>query len=707
MKKSGGPETPDAAAAVAPTTLKKNRLGLPPPKRIDVANKAVADELFATQNVLYLQQEDYYKSQEHVQLLSGEIDALKQVIVNKQHAINKGNKEIALQKDRIEVLEEEVEQTKIERSAFKVLEDQNNAVSQKLVASSALVEKLENQIKTLQDGQTDVRKFADDKMKNAVKTEILLQAQVSHLTMQLGEAQILASRAAAEESRMRNMLIECQKHLKLTDELRVEQMNRSRSTEYKTLRKYDEMSAKYQNERDDKEKLRESVRLALLRGDLLQERLANSLEKKEEDHQMVETIVSQVEANNDAMRGREQVLERENMHLTAQLKLSQKAVKDVLHRYSRLEKLLEEEIAKNAALAKAFRLSKTNSASIGKANNSSTMLGGGGGGVGGTTNSSIASGAPGFGLNKAPLDTNNSMGINNATKQFMSSLAKLTKESALGIGYDDVEEEVAALATADPFYGNSVPDFQGRNEEYAFASNTAPLPLLPKNTSSSTSSSTLPEIVTTDSLQLKGKINLLSNYLQLLVGLQAVPAAVTFVKEAGCVDLSKCAMTDENLKHSFEWFRLLSLRDLRRIDLSHNMLTSRIVETFCAWLIALDGGELLREYPLEIDLRHNHLTPRAIERIELKLKQTPRSEIHLITSEMDNQIIVLVGASGTVMRIDFRQNGKAKKPTLKQQLALGGPTGASLPPHLEFPGGSLPAKTMIYPRDGVFLQRSF
>ena len=42
---------------------KTNRLGLPPPKRIDVANTAVADELLTAQKLLYLQQDDYYKAQ--------------------------------------------------------------------------------------------------------------------------------------------------------------------------------------------------------------------------------------------------------------------------------------------------------------------------------------------------------------------------------------------------------------------------------------------------------------------------------------------------------------------------------------------------------------------------------------------------------------------------------------------------------------------
>ena len=57
---------------------------------------------------------------------------------------------------------------------------------------------------------------------------------------------------------------------------------------------------------------------------------------------MVESIVRQVEDANDALRKREMQLEKENMAVTAQLKVSQMAVADMLRRYKIIEKQLEE-----------------------------------------------------------------------------------------------------------------------------------------------------------------------------------------------------------------------------------------------------------------------------------------------------------------------------------------------------------------------------
>ena len=75
---------------------------------------------------------------------------------------------------------------------------------------------------------------------------------------------------------------------------------------------------------------------------MLQNRLANILEKGEDHQLMVESIVRQVEDANDALRKRETQLEKENLNVSSQLKVSQMAVADMLRRYKLVEKALEE-----------------------------------------------------------------------------------------------------------------------------------------------------------------------------------------------------------------------------------------------------------------------------------------------------------------------------------------------------------------------------
>ena len=101
--------------------LTKNRLGLDPPKRINVANDAVADELLASQNLLFLQQNDYYKAQEHISMLDGEVNGLKEMLAKKQDLISRLKIGIAERDDKIKALEENVHSRYIDESAYKVL----------------------------------------------------------------------------------------------------------------------------------------------------------------------------------------------------------------------------------------------------------------------------------------------------------------------------------------------------------------------------------------------------------------------------------------------------------------------------------------------------------------------------------------------------------------------------------------------------------
>lgn len=311
------------------------------PKRINVANQAVADELLARTQVLFIQQEENYKQRDHVSLLGGELDALKKVVEGKQAVINRGLKTIADRDDTIAELRKSVHELTIERSAFKVMEDQNASLLRSFQRDAARIDAQEKELQALKAAQGDIRGFSDAKLQQAVKVEVLLGASIADLTTRLGQAEVDRVRAVAELAVAQNQNADLKRSLTMVNELRVEQMQRSRQTEYKTLRRIDEMSSKYQHERDEKDKMRETVQLAQLRGDVLEERLTNALESKNEEQMMVETIVSQVEFANDAMRTREQMLERDNTALHARLKLSQKAVSELVRRYRKLEGLYE------------------------------------------------------------------------------------------------------------------------------------------------------------------------------------------------------------------------------------------------------------------------------------------------------------------------------------------------------------------------------
>lgn len=320
----------------------KNRLGLTPPKRINVANKAVADELLVSQNLLFLQQDDYYKAQEHIQLLSGEVDALKEVVKKKQSLINKLQQGISDRDNSIEELKKEVAHTHVERTAFKVLEEQNSSLMLKVTSTGQKLEDLNRDLRAKTEEQKDIREYSDAKVKDAVKTEVLLQSTIQQLGFNLSLAEQSKDQAVMTQKKLHTQMEELQKHLQLVSETSKEELYRSRQTEYRTLRRLDEMTTKFVAERDEKELLRDTVKLASMRGDVLANRLGDALEKTEGQQLMVQSIVRQVENSNDALRARERVLEKQNMHLTAQLKLSQLAVADMLRRYKIAEQAIEQ-----------------------------------------------------------------------------------------------------------------------------------------------------------------------------------------------------------------------------------------------------------------------------------------------------------------------------------------------------------------------------
>jgi len=319
----------------------KNRLGLTPPKRINVANKAVADELLVSQNLLYLQQDDYYKAQEHIQVVSQEVDALKVVIKKKQDLINRLQQGISDRDYKIEELQKAVAGTHVERTSFKVLEEQNASLILKVTTTGRQLEELQRELRAKIEEQKDVREFSDAKVKNAIKTEVMLQSTIQQLGYNLTMAEQTKEQTEATRKALQGKMQDLSQHLQMVSETSKEELYRSRQTEYRTLRRLDEMTTKFVAERDEKDLLRDTVKLASMRGDVLANRLGDALEKTEGQQLMVQSIVRQVENSNDALRAREKQLEKQNMHLTAQLRLSQMAVGDMLRRYKIAESAVE------------------------------------------------------------------------------------------------------------------------------------------------------------------------------------------------------------------------------------------------------------------------------------------------------------------------------------------------------------------------------
>ena len=732
-------------AAPAPEISKLN--DAPPLKRVNVANQAVSDELAATVTVLHLQVEESYKQRDHITLLGGEVDALKKVAENKQAIINKGLKAIADRDDTIAELNKSLHALKIERSAFKVMEDLNKTMLRSFENNSATIDVQETELRALKAAQGDIRSYSDTKLRQATQTQVVLEASISDLTTRLSQAEIDRACAVAAETKLQNQVLELQKHLRMVNELRVDQMNRSRQTEYKTLRRIDEMSSKYMHERDEKDKMRETVQLARLRGDFLEERLNNALENKNDEQMMVETLVNQVEFANDAMRTREQILERENTLMQAKLKLSQKAVSELIRRYEKLEAMYEE--AKEAAF-QATLFAKTHHLD----RKAYTLLHG---------SASIAGRAGSVKMPEASLsaladsksrkDTVRRPHLDApapraktpqppvpnplvATKQFINTLGGLVEKGdstysdlqssrddshCSGSRYllDDLEDE-RQLGQDAYAEGDDVWDDEEEPEEmYRSFHQNAERTITLANTTVGTNSSSgqqhshrappaaLPELITTDGCQHGGKRNLLLTHLKWLLGAQTSDSHKAATLET--ISLSQCALTDDDFLLMVQYLRLFSLHKVRRIDLSHNLLSARCIDSLTAWVIAIPAHDLVGRTPgsaLEIDVRHNQLTRRSLNKLGLKIKATPRPEVPLVAFEHDSYVVALYSSTAPLLKIDGRQNrGALKKPTIREFVKMLPSITDSIP--VRFPGEPSVDSGIVYPRDTILNARTF
>lgn len=649
---------------------KTNRLGLPPPKRIDVANTAVADELLTAQKLLYLQQDDYYKAQEHINLLSGEVDGLKEVVQKKQVMINKLKQAITDRDYKIEEEQKEVKTTHIERSAFKVLEDQNAALILKVEENARVIEKLEKELKAAKEESTDVREYSTEKMKGAIETEVKLQSKLQETAFSLNKALLEKNDSEDTQRDLRDKMRDLQAELLMVSETSREKIWRSRQTEYKTLRRIDEISGKYQQEKDEKAELTSTVKMANLRGDMLQNRLANILEKGEDHQLMVESIVRQVEDANDALRKRETQLEKENLNVSSQLKVSQMAVADMLRRYKLVEKSLEEANKEIHTIKQAGKPKRKGEKDGAKKDDPP--------GMGGSTTARI-------------------------NKLYMDKLGSLTSESVDTIFSGD-EEFKSTFAQSMQEVSDAE---QGVASQSKFPASSF--------AASVSAGGALPRLIEAEGEENAAKRGLLGTYLRLLLSrsneetsnfigkttlpptLRAPPAPPA--RGIGSVELARCDLTDADLKMVLQWLRSVSLRTVDVIDLSYNKLSSAIVDIVAAFVIAIPGSDLVRKDPLMIRLNNCHLTPSAIDKLGLLIRKTPRAEVKLVDFEDSNTVICLYGVNKCLLKIDCKRNdGKPGKPSLKERLSLGSNLADKL--DFSFPG-DVPPVGQIYPRDEI------
>lgn len=294
-------------------------------------------ELATARKLLALQQQDNYKFQEHVTLLDGEIDALKEVVERKQKVINHKQDEILRKDEQIRMLEVELKAAKTDIASFKVVVERNRVLSERLDLVLSELALCKEDLRSYEKNLEETKQFWEGKVTAAVDVEVSLTASVGLLRQ---EVELLKDKKAASDEliqQLQDRLSILTMELQFSEERRQEEVARSRQTEYKTILKADELGINLQNEKDEKELLQDSLNLALFRGDMLQQRLSSSLTTTTDNHRLMQQVVHTLENEDKAFREREILLKRENESLQVSLELSQRAVLDLVDRLNRVE----------------------------------------------------------------------------------------------------------------------------------------------------------------------------------------------------------------------------------------------------------------------------------------------------------------------------------------------------------------------------------
>ncbi len=620
--------------------------------RIDAA---VAAELIAMKKVLVNQQEDNRRYQDHVKLLGSEIDQMKVIIEKKQDIINSKSSEIFRRDETIKDLEAKLHDALMDKTAFKVLETQNVELCEKIVKKQSEYDKVLEELNKLKACQDDIRAVADNKIKSIVEVEVNLTASVMELKHKVDMEHSEKVSALKQAYEHKVVSTDLKNRLKLSEDIRRDQVSRSRRTEYNTLRRIDELTLSLADTRDEKNKLQETLNLSNFRADLLQDRLDETITNSHENETLLNTMINEVEDSMDTTRIREKRLIRLNENLQAKLQITQKAFNQLLKQHNKLDSIVKYAQDHGFPGFEIIDMSKK-------------------------------------GGSKDSMYKKKSANKTSEMSEMMRQLRELetTSMSILGL------EPMAADSSISILPNIAKEDY---DKVYASACKTTSGP--GKQADASNSIIT----INVDSAIQQGKQCLLSKYLEFVTQQYRKNSLNSAV-----IDLSRSAISDEEFTQIIEWFRLIpSFLSVKKIDIHGNILTDASFHMLCIWLISLPSTEYVRDDVLEIDLKHNMVTKEGLLKAVHDIKRTSRKEIKNIYIENDTSIVIYCSQSVldepvAVMRIDTRYNKpKITKIEDRSHLRIDNPVNEVENCDVDL---LIEKHLAVYPRDGIFKEHS-
>lgn len=303
-----------------------------PSRRID---DAIESELKAKVKIIDLQVIECVKLNKEINLLMSEIEALRVLVDKKQTEINRLNCIIDNKSTTIEEQSVEIHSLQMDKRAYKLMEDQNKLLFEKLQVYIKDKEEISSMLKKTIEEDKHLKTIGTQRFKNSVQEEVKmaaknvsLEAQLSKLTT---EKEIVAQRCASLEIK----LAAASQQVLFIKETSDDKIARSRQTEYKTLQRLNELHLMVQEAKDEREIMHESFQLACERGDMLQKRIQKAVDSSNNSFVLLNTVVDHIEAKYAEKVKEMKVLKMKADKLQMNYNVSRKAV-DVMIRKDKI-----------------------------------------------------------------------------------------------------------------------------------------------------------------------------------------------------------------------------------------------------------------------------------------------------------------------------------------------------------------------------------
>jgi hypothetical protein len=518
-------------------------------KRIDTSAGAAAQEIATLQKVLALQQKENIRLQETVVQLEGEVDDSRKIVEKRQKHINHANDKIAERDKTIHSLEETLKAAKVEGKAFEKFSSQNKMLLESYLKEQKESEKAKKELDTVSFHAKNLKISVEERARELTEKEAEYTAEIRHLKET--STRVMKEKTILDDTiKLQNFEIEqLREKLKLNNELRSEEIARSRQSEYKTLLRAEMTTLELQKMADEKEMLLESVNLSASRTHTLDDRLAKASSAAHENEEMLHAFVQKSEENSNVWRVEERKLRKENDALAAKLNTMKQAMRNVTIRNQSLEE-------KMASQTKYIKKLKT-----------------------GRMGSDVSGGG------------------SRVTGKHSRLSKSLSHDRRLNESFDNDSDNLSTGTDSMTFLG------EPQNSLETASSHLQQSSVLTAGDESSMISGDMYKSL--DTMQYQGKRSLLAKHLRHIVTLYNTISVPESLK-GKTFDLARCALTDDDMSQVIDWLRLMSVTGLSLLDLRSNLLTGKGCLFLAAFLLSLGGEDLLqREETLEIYCQHN------------------------------------------------------------------------------------------------------